>query len=178
MCGFYASKKPRRYVGIDPNTKLREGYRRQIETYSSLVDEKKDANIITAPAEDVLLLDNMFDMVFTSPPYFNIEKYCDEETQSYKRYRNIDAWLNNFLFKAIKNAWDALQKGGYMLINISDVYSGHQVQNICDPMNDFIARLGGTYHGYTGMKMSKRPNSKASASGIFVEPIWVWQKTC
>ena len=178
MCGFYASKKPRRYVGIDPNTKLREGYRRQIETYSSLVCEKKDANIITAPAEDVLLLDNMFDMVFTSPPYFNIEKYCEEETQSYKRYRNIDAWLNNFLFKAIKNAWDALRKGGYMLINISDVYSGHQVQNICDPMNDFIARLGGTYHGYTGMKMSKRPNSKASASGIFVEPIWVWQKTC
>lgn len=178
MCGFYASKNTSHYVGIDPNTKLRDGYRRQIDMYSSLIDGKKSANIITAPAEDVLMLDDTFDMVFTSPPYFNIEKYCDEETQSYKRYRDINSWLNGFLFKAIKNAWGALRKGGYMLINISDVYSGHQVQSICDPMNDYIKSLGGKYHGYTGMKMSKRPNSKASASGIFVEPIWIWQKTC
>lgn len=176
MCGFYASAKTTRYVGIDPNTKLREGYRKQIDLYSSLIGKKKTANIITAPAEDVAMLDETFDMVFTSPPYFNIEKYCDEETQSYKRYHNISSWLSGFLFKAIRNAYGALRKGGYMMINISDVYSGHKVQNICDPMNDFIKSLGGVYHGYTGMKMSKRPNSKASANGVFVEPIWVWQK--
>lgn len=177
MCGFYASSFPKKYVGIDPNTKLRDGYRKQINLYSSLVESEKTANIITAPAEDVMMLDETFDMILTSPPYFNIEKYCDEDTQSYKRYRGIDAWLNGFLFRAVQNAWRSLRRGGYMLINISDVYSGHQVQKICDPMNDYIAGIGGKYKGYIGMKMSKRPNSEASKHGTFVEPIWIWQKT-
>ena len=65
-----------------------------------------------------------------------------------------------------------------MIINISDVYSGHQINKICDPMNDHIAGLGGEYVGCIGMKMSKRPNSKSDidTSMVFTEPMWVWRK--
>ena len=43
--------------------------------------------------------ENHFDTIFTSPPYFNVEKYSDEDTQSYVRYKNIDSWNKNFLHK-------------------------------------------------------------------------------
>ena len=43
-------------------------------------------------------------------------------------------------------------------------------------MNAYIKNKGLTYLGVIGMKMSKRPNSKADKEGIFVEPIWVWKK--
>ena len=111
------------------------------------------------------------------PPYFNIEKYCQEETQSFKRYKKFDDWLEKFLFKTIDNAWAALRSGGRMIINISDVYSGHKINHICDPMNDHIKELGGIDYEGLGMKMAKRPNSKAvGKNGVFVEPIWVWRK--
>ena len=66
---------------------------------------------------------------------------------------------------------------GLMIINISDVYCYHQVQNICDPMNDYISKLNNAvYLGAIGMRMSKRPNTKASKKGIFCEPMWIFRK--
>jgi len=177
LCGFYASDYPETYTGVDPNSCLVESYFEQSKLYSQLIgDKRKTANMICSAAEDIASYDQNFDLILTSPPYFNIEKYCNENTQSYKRYRSIESWLNEFLFVAIYTAWKSLRKNGYMLINISDVYSGHKVQKICDPMNDFIYSIGGKYFGTIGMKMSKRPNSKASARGIFIEPIWIWRK--
>lgn len=116
------------------------------------------------------------DTVFTSPPYFNVEKYSNDDTQSYKRYKKIDEWLVNFLFKAIDMSYKTLKKDGYLIINISDVYSGHKINHICDPMNYYIQSLGMKYEGVIGMKMAKRPNSKAINNGVFVEPIWIWKK--
>jgi hypothetical protein len=84
--------------------------------------------------------------------------------------------LDEFLFVVLENSWKGLKKGGHMIINISDVYSGHQVNKICDPMNNFIKELGGTYVEGLGMKMAKRPNSKSHKDGVFVEPVWVWRK--
>lgn len=176
LCGFYASKYPKTYTGVDPNSGLVEAYFEQIKLYDSLTEAPKDVKMMCSPAEDIESYGRTFDLIMTSPPYYNIEKYCTENTQSYKRYRSIESWLNKFLFVAIQKAWESLRNGGTMLINISDVYSGHKVQKICDPMNDFIDSLGGKYQGTIGMRMSKRPNSKASADGIFIEPIWIWKK--
>jgi len=63
------------------------------------------------------------------------------------------------------------------IINISDNYSGHTINKICDPMNCFISKLpNSNYIGCLGMQLTKRLNTKASkVKGIFVEPIWIWQ---
>ena len=45
--------------------------------------------------------ENFFDTIFTSPPYFNTEKYSLHDTQSYLRYKKIDDWNTNFLHKTI-----------------------------------------------------------------------------
>lgn len=178
LCGFYATDNTKYYIGIDPNTSLVGGYVSQIKTYSTLTSGK-NATMICLPAEDAKLEKESVDTVFTSPPYFNVERYSNEETQSFKRYKGIENWLNGFMFKAIDNAWNALQRGGHMVINISDVYAGHRINKICDPMNDYIAKLNSEYIGCIGMQMSKRPNSKASGHDgeIFIEPMWVWKKT-
>lgn len=104
LCGFFAAEKTCSYVGIDPNTRLHDGYVAQLRRYPAMAKNEKYAKLICRPAEDIHLNKDSFDTVFTSPPYFNIEKYCQEETQSFKRYRKFDNWLENFLFKAIDNA--------------------------------------------------------------------------
>lgn len=177
LCGFYAAKCTVSYTGVDPNTNLFNGYIEQSKQYSELSGTSKKVCMYCSPAEDITYDNNSFDFVFTSPPYYNIEKYCQEETQSFKRYRKFDIWLSSFLFKAIDKAWQGLKSGGHIAINISDVYSGHKINNICDPMNDHIKELGGIYCQGLGMRMAKRPNSKAHKDGVFVEPIWIWRKS-
>ena len=59
-------------------------------------------------------------MCFTSPPYFDTEKYSDEDTQSYVKFSTKDDWVDGFLRKTIENCYYGLKKGGYMLYNIAN----------------------------------------------------------
>ena len=175
LAGFYASNC-KRYVGIDPNISVCKSYNEQMKLYEQY--NHKEVEIINKAAEDVDLEDKQFDLVFTSPPYFDLERYSNENNQSWIRYKTLDEWLNKFLFSTINNAWNHLKNGGYIILNISDVNSGNKIQHICDPMNDYISVLkGAIYQGAIGMKMSKRPNNKNIGNYAFCEPIWIWRKS-
>ncbi len=174
------------YTGIDPNTNLHPGYQAQIQAYNRNVDgdifdwfgsfTPKTVRMIHSPAEDADLGDDTFDIVFTSPPYFDKEYYSKEGTQSWKRYKTPDAWLSGFMYPVVKKVWDRLRPGGHLCINILDIknFNPSRRIEICDPMNDYIGSMpGAQYQGAIGMKMAVRPNLKTDT---FCEPIWVWRK--
>lgn len=170
LTAFMATKDTVSYTGIDPNNSLYEGYNNQIKNNNI----NKNINMNLDCAES-FVHQNKYDFVFTSPPYFNIEKYSNDMNQSFKKYKKLDVWLNDFLFKSIHNLWVNLKDDAIVMINISDVYSNHTINNICDPMNDFISSLPNSkYLGCIGYRMQKRLNSKSSNKGIFCEPIWIF----
>lgn len=179
LLGAHASHYVKKYVGIDPNVNLINGYKRQICKYDALWGKIKDFQLICGRAEDKnIVLKNKFDMVFTSPPYFDKEKYDQSDEQSYKMYKGFDSWMKDFLCKAIELRTENLKKNGLLIINISDIYTRHKLFKICDGMNDYIASTGQfEYIGAIGLRMPKRPMSISSDTvGIFAEPIWIWKK--
>ena len=198
LCGFYASEHGELFVGIDPRKENHPIYEEQAEFYkkhSTFFENEKRHELICEPAEDVDLskYEGMMDIVFTSPPYFNVERYSHDDTQSWVRYKNIELWNENFLQKAVKNVWKCLRKGGILMVNISDVNASSGGKKdwlkICDPMNDYINTLDDSeYVECFGMEMAKRPNSigVGTAEGdennnekegdTFGEPVWVWKK--
>lgn len=173
--GAMASQSIKTYVGIDPNDSLYDSYEEQIELFNS----GKNIKMNCFPAEDFLPSYNEteFDFIFTSPPYFIIERYSKENNQSWQRYKKIDNWLSSFLFPVIENSWRLLKSGGHIAINISDVYCNHTINRICDPMNDFISTLPNSVKSENiNYRMAKRMGSKSQRDGIFVEPVWIWKK--
>jgi hypothetical protein len=174
--------------------------------HNGFFETKKKADLFCSAAEDFDFTpyNEHFDIVFTSPPYFNVERYSYDDTQSWVRYRNIDAWNELFLHKVINNLWPSIRKGGYLAVNIADVYAaskgdGKGYQEITNPMNDFIGTMpGAEYQGCLGMEMAKRPGSIGAGAMIegdegryteeelekakevvgktFCEPVWVWRK--
>jgi len=171
LAGFCASNCSS-YTGIDPNKMVYDKYFEQKDCYKT----NKEVILYNEPAEDVQL-NGKFDLIFTSPPYFDLERYSNDSTQSWKRYKSLDSWLNEFLFKTISKFWNNLEIGGHLIVNISDVYCHHEIQHICDPMNDFIKKLDGAeYQGALGMRMAKRPNAKIIDGNILAEPLWIWKK--
>jgi len=178
ILGAHASKFVKRYVGIDPNVNLFQEYNKQLRYYNTLGD-KKDFNFICGCAEDEnVVLSDKFDLVFTSPPYFDKEKYDQSDQQSYIKYKAFDSWMQNFLFKTIKLRTENLKSGGYLIINISDIYTRKKLYKICDGMNDYIASTKNfDYIGAIGLRMPKRPMSISSDTvGVYGEPIWVYRK--
>tara|TARA_Y100000296_G_scaffold23893_1_gene28264 strand:+ start:4689 stop:5909 length:1221 start_codon:yes stop_codon:yes gene_type:complete len=205
LAGFYASNHGEHYVGIDPRKENHSIYNEQVEFYENNIgwfEASKMSEFICSPAEDIDYTKwaNYFDLVFTSPPYFNVERYSYDDTQSWVRYKNVEGWNKYFLHRTLKKIWDSIKPGGYLLVNISDVNasSGSKKKGwlkICDPMNDFLSELDNSeYQGCIGMEMAKRPNSIGAGTGvvteepnrtpemikefdgIFCEPIWVWKK--
>ena len=177
LAGFHASDAET-YYGTDPNVAVYKNYKEQDKLY----DTKKKTVFKNSPAEDIDISKEKFDMIFTSPPYFNVEQYSTDETQSWKRYgTDIELWLKNFLFATIDKCWNSLEDGGTMIINISDIFQNKKPMKICDPMNDYISKLPKAHFaGCMGLRLSKRPNSKNSKkedkNKTSVEPIWVWKK--
>lgn len=206
LSGFYGSETGEFYLGIDPRKENHPIYQEQKEFYtkhSGLFEVDKKSNFICKPAEDVdyTTYENKFDTVFTSPPYFSVERYSYDDTQSWVRYKEIDDWNKKFLQKTLKKLWVSIKSGGYLLVNIADVFARTAGQRnmveICNPMNDFLSTFSDSeYQGCIGMEMAKRPNSGGAGTAkditqyneetlqktidtqdkTFCEPIWIWKK--
>lgn len=207
LAGFYASDYGKHYVGIDPRKENHPIYKEQSEFYEKhlgFFEHERKSEFHCFPAEefDFTQYDDYFDLVFTSPPYFNVERYSYDDTQSWVRYKSIEDWNINFLQKTLKNLWSSIKTGGYLLVNISDVNASSKGKktkgwlSICDPMNDFLDTFKDSeYKGCVGYEMAKRPNSIGAGTakvteetnrkpeyilpvkeGLFAEPIWIWKK--
>lgn len=177
LSGFYASKYTKSYFGIDPNTRLIDGYNQQIYDYGQLSPEK-EAYIVCGCAEDPLIQFPECDLVFTSPPYFESEHYSDDPGQSYLQYDTSEIWLREFLFKVIDKSYASLINGGHMAINIADVKSKNETQSICTPMVEYAKSIGFEYQACMGMRLSVRPNSKVDTNkdGVYCEQIYTFSK--
>ena len=205
LAGFYASEHGKHYVGLDPRGENHPIYKEQSEFYEKhlgFFEHDRKSEFHCSPAEDFDFApyNEYFDMVFTSPPYFSVERYSYDDTQSWVRYKDINDWNKDFLQSTLGNLWGSIKKGGYLLVNISDVYTNSKWSTergwleICNPMNDYLSKLG-EYQGCIGMEMAKRPNSGGAGTAKsyegsvwtekslenkqdkkFGEPIWVWKK--
>ena len=179
LIGFWTSQYCSYYIGIDPNPRLIQPYNDLIKWLRSQhTTIPKYITMIPECAEDVIykdlkyedgstVKDNLFDIVFTSPPYFNLEIYTDEPTQSCIRYPTIEKWRDLFLFATIKKVIKVLKPGGVLAINIKD--SNKWDISLCDQMVEFIKGLGLIPCDTINLNLSKRPGSnKESFEPIFI----------
>lgn len=202
LAGFFAAEHTSFYLGIDPNSSNHPNYEKQIAFYKkhkTFFEEEKSAKMLIAAAEDVDYseYENFFDTIFTSPPYFDTERYSTDPNQSWVRYKKFDDWNTGFLHTTLDKIIPTLKKDGILAINIADVYSSPDKGyfDIVNSMNDFLESKGLTYKGCIGMELTKRPNSGGAGTAAsdfysdelrekaeetkdyaFGEPIWIWQK--
>ncbi len=153
------------YCGVDPNSCLHPNYNKMINFFGKNHDKymmiKSEFQTANVPIKD-------YDLVFTSPPYFVLEKYSDEETQSIHDNTDVDDWLNNFLFFSLKKCWNLLIDQGHMIININDIRDSYK---FVEKMSNFINVLPGSeYLGVISYGMKKNNNV------VSPQPIWIWKK--
>jgi len=119
LVGFFASSAAH-YVGIDPAVDTYHSNRRLVD---ELCPPDKTCELHNVPAEDfdVDPIRGRCDFALTSPPYFDRERYSNEDTQSWKRYSTLERWVDNFLVPTCQLQHDALRPGAHSVIVINDV---------------------------------------------------------
>ena len=164
LLGFLASDC-KKYIGTEPSTKTYNGLINMKEDFS-YVDKKIE--LYKLGSEDYVPEPMSIDLCFTSPPYFNTEKYSNEETQSYIKYSTPEKWINGYLTETIRNCFIGLKENGYMIINISNVKS-------CDILEQSTVNIAKEI-GFKHVDTYNLILSSISGKGVKKEPVFIFQK--
>jgi 16S rRNA G966 N2-methylase RsmD len=101
------------YTGIDANKRLETAYHKMLKT----LDPAAPVKLYFQPSEtfDFSKLHHKYDLVFTSPPYFMIEKY-----EGMPKYEQEQGFLDSFFVPVVKAAWTHLKPGGHLALNMPE----------------------------------------------------------
>lgn len=140
------------YIGIDINQNLKIPYHNMVTDLKGLTKTKFRLFFKDALTVDYSKLS--YDLVLTSPPYYNIELYSG----TIKREK--EEWKERFYKPLLSTTWKHLKSGGHYCLNVPiELYN-----NVCVPL------LG---KADTLIPMNK---TKRKANETYKEFIYVWNK--
>lgn len=110
------------------------------------------------------------DLVFTSPPYFDREKYSAERSQSWLRYDELESWISGFLKPVIERSRNALAFGGFLVLNIADLRDGKETIPLIAKTTE-----SANESGFALTKTLRMPLAAVNRSNP-TEPVLIFQK--
>lgn len=164
LFGFLSSNA-KKYIGTEPSTKTFDGLlklKSELNLYNKEIELYKMGSEVFQPEPNTL------DLCFTSPPYFDTEKYSDELTQSYIKFPTTESWLTGFLKQTMENCYIGLKPDKYMMINIANTT---QYKNIEDETVKMAEEVG-----FKLEKILYLILSSVAGKGQKLEPIFVFHK--
>ena len=182
MLGCLTSKYNYTYYGIDPNTSLYK----QLNKFGEFINNEKECNykLFCQGSENIINeLINKIDLAFSSPPYFNLEIYTKEETQSISKFPQYDDWLEYYVRPTIKNIYKYLKNDGLFIVNVKNITEGKQ-EPIADSWKSIAFEEGfelieilDMKHkaGKMALKTYRNENNMSDYNG-FKEPLFVFKK--
>lgn len=178
LTGFMASSSVTHIHLIDPRKGSISACKRQHE----FIGSDKDLTLHQGPAENVLptLPSQSFDLIVSSPPYFNLENYGEttKEAQGQIRLKvdNVEDYIAVFLIPVLEESTRVLKRGGTLAVNLDDNLRTKTI--VCKPALDIASRLPGLeFIGTAGLRkgtgfgQGTKDNTSSKA-----EPIYIWRK--
>ena len=174
MLGALTSNLRYHYSGIDPNTRTYQG----LVALGELIDDcgmGAGYQMYNCGSEELESVPDAYDAAFSSPPYFNLETYCDEPTQCMNRYRNLDAWFESYVAPTLQMIHRSLCLDGIYAVNIADYKNGKEQFEIVDRWKKISKQVGFEYQETVNMLLTTRPgvgNNRAEqatkSEGIYI----------
>jgi hypothetical protein len=149
-------------IGVEPHLKAGKAFKRMLSELGF------EAQIHNSPFEDVDLDGIKVDFAFTSPPLFSVERYADDPTQSWVRYKTWDLWVSGFLEPLVKKTFLALKPSSYFCLHAPTIRTGGKTFPLAEEVTRVARDVGFTHEG-----------TLATPSGRFGrdEPVLVLKRT-
>lgn len=165
LVGFLLSKA-QYYTGIDVSPLTAEGVRKIRDDLLPYVPDK-EVELVCEDFEKYEVREGFYDLVFTCPPYFDVEKYIGGN-QPHIAYDNYAAWRDGFYTTLFEKSYRALKPGGVLALHV-----GSQRYPLKDDGIAIARRVGFKLREvrYTGLV-----NIHAGTSPEKGEVILIWEK--
>lgn len=121
LLGAWSCRRVAKYIGTDPCELTFKGLQ---ETAADLVrfapSRKLEVELHMLGSEDFRPAPGSVDCIVTSPPYLGLERYSNEETQSWKRFPTREAWMEGFMKLTLINCRIAAKPHAMLVLNIAE----------------------------------------------------------
>lgn len=155
MLGCLSANDDIVYIGCEPDIKTYQGLVNILDDTAIPESVRDRAKIYNEPVEDVLVRmndDDLYDMILTSPPYFNLEQYTSGE-QSIIKYKTWDEWVDKWLKVVILGCLNHLYEGGVSCWNVKNFRTNKKY-----PLEDVVTKI----HKDAGWELVKRVGMESS----------------
>ena len=176
LLGIGSSNMNYNYTAVDPNTETVN----YLQYFNSLIKQATgvEGTIVQSVSEDYQPED--VDLAFSSPPYFNLEKYSDEPTQCMVNYTTLDEWFDGYVVPTMTNIHNGLNNDGVFATNIADykTYGQKEPVEVCERWIETAEKIGFKHTGTIKMMLNTRPgvgNDKLAGREKF-EGVYVFTK--
>lgn len=177
MLGALTSNMRYHYTGIDPNTKTYQG----LVALGEFLGEcglGSGYQMNHMPSEDFDPEPESYDAAFSSPPYFNLETYSDENTQCMNRCSNLDSWFELYVEPTVKMIHKGLDKDGLYAVNIADYNFDKENFQIVERWKELSEKVGFKFEHTVKMMLNVRPGvgNNRQDNHLKYEGIYVFSK--
>ena len=117
MMGALCSKQDFTYMAVEPNSNTYYNLKR-LGNYIDQTISKRKYHIYNLCSEKFQPQAESIDFIFSCPPFFKKEIYCDEITQSINNYPEYNEWLEEYVRPTIQNCFLALKEKGVYGVDI------------------------------------------------------------
>lgn len=175
LLGALSSKNNYKYMGVEPCTETFES----LNILGKLIENATNRNNIfrlyQIGSEDFKGWRETIDFSFSSPPYFTLERYSEEETQCYNKFKELDEWIEGYIRPTIKNIYQMLKHDRYYAVNIADFKIGNKEFAYVDEWIRISQEEGFQFHEQLAMTLQTRrgeghseTNGRTKKEGVFV----------
>lgn len=136
------------YCGVDPNPCLAPAYAAMIDAFAPKEDRGKYI-IVRAGFEVAQLPQGVaYDLVFSSPPFFDLERYSADPMDSMEAHGTTEAtWLQGFLLPSIAKANAHLAHGGHMVLYLGESKGTRYIRIVKSFVTDLgLVDIGSIYY--------------------------------
>lgn len=171
LLGAAMSKKVSNYIATEPDSRTNAGlleFAGDIQNHDGSIG----IEIYEIGSENFLPDERSLDLCFTSPPYFNRERYSEEETQSYIKFPSYNEWIKGFWANTLRNCWHGLKTHGKLVVNIANTVA---TPTFVEDTLYLVGYIGFRRLETLQLQLSGRPHYDESGSFKY-EPILVMEK--
>jgi SAM-dependent methyltransferase len=175
LLGIGSSNMKYNYIGVDPNTETVK----YLNYYNECIEEAVGVKGVIHCDVSENFQPTDIDLAFSSPPYFNLEKYTDEDTQCMVRYKTLEEWFNGYVEPTMQNIYNGLNSEGLFATNIADYKSyGNKEYKVVEDWIKTAERIGFKHVSTIKMMLNTRPgvgNQKLAGREKY-EGVYVFKK--
>ena len=181
ILGTLTSQKNLTYIGVDPWKETNICNAKIGQYCEEVLGRRNSFKLFCTGSEKARFGQEFADFSFTSPPYFDLEHYSDDDTQCYNAYPDITKWFKAFCGMTIKNTYNILKPGAFYCVNIADFNYGGKVVNYVDTWKRLAEQVGFEYIHTGRMLLTSRigagvKNTKRDLENTKSEPILTFRK--